>query len=184
MEASFCKQPKLLFLLILFAAFWTTSSFDYYLITFLLKYIPGNIYVNTTVSCLSEITANLISGFIVSLIGIKYSFFIGYCTATLGGLLMTFFFNVDSAMAVFVLLSKFGIAFAFNTAYLTTPMVFPIILTSTAFGICNVVARFSTIASPLIAELSDPIPMVSFSVAAIVGIVCSLLAPNKKHESK
>ena len=135
-------------LLILFAMFWTTSSFDYYLLTFLLKYIPGNIYVNTTVSCLSEITANTTSGIVMKVIGIKYSFLIAYCVATLGGLCMTFFFSVDSAMAVFVLLSKFGIAFAFNTAYLSTPMVFPVILTSTAFGICNVVARFSTIASP------------------------------------
>lgn len=171
-----------MFLLILFTGFWTTSSVNYYLIVFLLKYIPGNLYVNTTVSALAEIIANITSGFIVKMIGIKYSYIVAYVIATLGGLCMTFFFNVSSAMAVFVLLSKFGIAFAFNTAYLTTPMVFPVILTSTAFGICNVVARFSTIASPIVAELSDPIPMVAFLVVSIIGLVCSFFAPNKKHE--
>ena len=180
---SFANQPGLMYTLVLFAAFWTTSSFNYYLLTFLLKYIPGDIFVNTAVSCSSEIVANLTSGFVVKAIGIKPSFLFAYVVATAGGLLMTFSFSSDSAMAVFVLLSKFGIAFAFNTAYLTTPMVFPIILTSTAFGVCNVIARFSTIASPLIAEVDPPVPFMAFSLTAILGIVCALLVPSKKQES-
>ena len=171
-----------MFTLVLFAIFWSTSSFDYYLLTFLLKYIPGNIYVNTAVSCSAEIAANLISGFILKAIGIRPSFVIAYVVATAGGLLMTFCYSSSNAMAVFVLLSKFGIAFAFNTAYLTTPMVFPVILTSTAFGVCNVVARFITIASPLIAEVEPPVPFIAFSVTAVVGIVGSLLASSKKPE--
>ena len=156
-----------------------------------MKYIPGNIFVNTSVSCASEIAANFISGLIVKGVGIKRAFVVSFVTAALGGLLLTFMFDKDKIMPVFVLLSKFGIACAFNTAYLTTPMVFPVILTSTAFGICNVVARLATVASPMIAELNFPTPTLAFSAFAILGIVCSFCiparnqnAPDKEQDAK
>ena len=166
--------------LVVFILFWTVSSFNYYLLTFELKYIPGNIYVNTSVSCLSEVLADIVSGYLMNIIGIRLSFLFAFITATLGGILMIFLYNVDSAMAVFVLLSKFGVAFAFNTAYLSTPMVFPVILTSTAFGLCNLVARFATIASPIIAEVSNPVPMIAFSVASIIGALCAFFVTEPK----
>ena len=97
---------------------------------------------------------------------------------------MTCFYHFDSAMAVFVLLSKFGTAFAFNVCYEATPMFFPVILTSTAFGVCNLVARGSTIFSPLIAELPFPDPMASFSILSILAGFCSVFlhAPPKEIE--
>ena len=85
-------------------------------------------------------------------------------------------------MPVFVLLSKFGIACAFNTSYLTTPMVFPVILTSTAFGICNVVARLATVGAPIIAEFKFPTPTLVFSALSILGILCSICLPRRKTQ--
>ena len=179
----FCSNRKLFITLVFFITFWTVSSFDYYLITFLLKYIPGNIYVNTTISCLSEVVADIVSGWLMAVLGIRLSFLIAFVVGTAGGVMMIFLYNYNSAMAVFVLLSKFGIAFAFNTAYLATPMVFPVILTSTAFGLCNLIARFITIASPIIAELDNPIPMTAFSIAGVVGIACSLFVTDPRPKT-
>ena len=176
-KPSFCEQPKLLFLLVLFSIFWTGSSFNYYVITFYMKYIPGNIFANTAVSCASEIVANICSGFIVRIIGIKLAFVVSFLVAAIGGILLTFMFNNESWMPVFVLLSKFGIACAFNTSYLTTPMVFPVILTSTAFGVCNVVARLVTVGAPIVAEFKYPTPTLIFSALSIFGILCSLCVP-------
>ena len=93
---------------------------------------------------------------------------------------MTFGHSSPDAMAVFVLLSRAGIAFAFAAVTLATPMVFPVILRSTAFGVCNVIARFISIGSPLIAETQPPLPFIAFSVTAIVGVAGSLLAPSQK----
>ena len=145
-----------------------------------MKYIPGNIYVNTAVSCASEIVANIISGVIVKVVGIKRAFIVSYVVAGVGGLLLTFMFDKESIMPVFVLLSKFGIACAFNTSYLTTPMVFPVILTSTAFGICNVVARFATILAPIVAEVKYPTPTLVFSAFAVLGIISSIILPRQR----
>lgn len=164
--------------------FWTTSSFNYYIMTFYLKYIPGSVYVNTSLSCCAEIIAYICSGLVMDFFGVKLSFMISFTLAALGGILLTIFFSAEGALiAVFVLFAKFGISFAFNIAYLATPQMFPTALCSTAFGICNIFARFSTVLSPLIAELPDPVPMSIFSITCIgSALLPLLLRPVKKSK--
>lgn len=156
--------------LILMTIFWTSSSFNYYIITFYLKYIPGSVYVNTVLSCSAEITAYLVSGVIMKVFGAKLSFIVAYILAAVGGIFLVIFFNAsDDLIGIFVLFAKFGISFAFNLTYLATPQMFPTALVTTAFGICNIFARFSTVLSPLIAELPNPAPMVIFSIICIAS---------------
>ena len=81
-------------------------------------------------------------------------------------------------MAFFVLTAKFGISFAFTMVYLIMPQLFPTYLCGTAFGICNVVARFSTIFSPIIAELNSPMPMLIYSFTSVGALVASLFIIN------
>ena len=174
-KVTFCSDKSLLCNLILMTIFWTASSFNYYIMTFYLKYIPGNIYVNTSLSCIAELVAQVTSGVIMNVFGVKLSFIISFFVAAAGGIFLVIFFSADGALiAVFVLFAKYGISFAFNVAYLATPKMFPTDLTSTAFGICNVFARFATILSPLIAELPDPAPMSIFSIMCIASALLPL----------
>ena len=148
--------------------FWSAGSFNYYIITFYLKYIPGNVYVNTSLSCIAEVLAYIGSGLLMNVFGVKLSYICAFILAAAGGILLVIFFNAEGALiAVFILFAKFGISFAFNLSYLATPQMFPVALCTTAFGICNIFARISTIMSPLIAELPDPVPMSIFSVICI-----------------
>jgi len=180
-QAGFCKDKAMLCNLILMTVFWTSSSFNYYIMTFYLKYIPGNIYVNTSLSCIAEVTAYIASGFVMNLFGVKLSFMISFVLAAVGGILLVIFFHAEGALiATFVLFAKFGISFAFNISYLATPKMFPTRLCSTAFGICNVFARFATILSPLIAELPDPAPMSIFSVMCIGSALLPLFLRTVK----
>ena len=100
---------------------WTASSFNYYLMTFFLKYIPGNIYINTTISNLSQLTAYAVSGYTMNLMGIRSSYFTGFMIGASGGLLLMFFFNYTDIMPFFVLLAQFGVALSFNICYLGMP---------------------------------------------------------------
>jgi hypothetical protein len=70
---------------------WIVSSVDYYLITFFLKYIPGNIYVNTSVASISELVAYTCSGLVFKFLGGKIAFLISFTIAALGGFLIMFF---------------------------------------------------------------------------------------------
>ena len=163
---------------------WSASTFNYYLMTFFLKYIPGNLYINTVIANASEVLAYAASGYLMNIMGIKISYLTGFTVATAGGLLLIFLFGVTSVMPVFVLLAKFGVSFAFNISYLGTPQLFPVVLTGTAFGICNVFARFSAVMSAPVAEIPDPVPMVIFTFLSVVPGVLSLLLRVNKPEKK
>ncbi len=161
--------------------FWTSSSFNYYIMTFYLKYIPGNVYTNTSLSCIAEVIAYVGSGIVMDIFGVKLSFMISFILAATGGILLVIFFNAEGLLiATFVLFAKFGISFAFNIAYLATPQMFPVVLCSTAFGICNIFARFSTVLSPMIAELPDPAPMSIFSIMCIASAFLPLFLRKVK----
>jgi MFS family permease len=154
---------------------WSVSSLDYYLITFFMKYVPGDLYVNTSVSAISEIIAYIFSGFVYKAFGGKKAFIISYGIAAVGGFLIASMPNSSGYLiAFYVLLAKFGISFAFNLVYLVTPTLFPTVLTTTAFGICGIFARFATILSPILAELKEPTPMLCYSFASIAALICSI----------
>ena len=177
----FCQDKAMLMNLILMAIFWTASSFNYYIITFYLKYIPGNVFVNTSLSCIAEVFAYIGSGFLINIFGVKLSYIISFILAAVGGVLLVIFFNAEGALiAVFVLFAKFGISFAFNLCYLATPQMFPVALCTTAFGICNIFARLATILSPLIAELPDPVPMSMFTIICIASAFLPLFLRQVK----
>merc|ERR1711988_1316465 len=56
-------------------------------------------------------------------------------------------------LSAMVLACKFGLSCAKSTAYLANYQVFPVQIVATAFGLCNIVARVTTILAPYIAEL-------------------------------
>jgi hypothetical protein len=95
-------------------ALWTVASLDYYLISFYLKYVPGNIFVNGIVSTSSEIVANFTAGIVFSYFGAKISFCSGCGISAIGGFLIAFTPAENTYLvAFFVLLAKFGIAMCF-----------------------------------------------------------------------
>lgn len=92
---------------------------DYYIMTYFLKYIPGNFYVNTTVNGFSSIVAYGTSAIVFKKFGGKISFMVSYAIAIVGGICIMSFEQFGGLwMAFFVLLASFGISFAFNIAYM------------------------------------------------------------------
>jgi Na+/melibiose symporter-like transporter len=127
---------------------WITSAFDYYLINFQLKYIEGDIYTNTIVSSVSEVTAYIVSGALYERIGTKISFIGSFIIAIIGSLfLITLGDSHKEFIPVMVLGAKFGISGSFNVVYLANTL-FPPVYSSTTFGVCNFVARLASMLAP------------------------------------
>ena len=132
------------------ALFWSASSINFYTANFYMPYVPGDVFVNTFYSCLSENAANLSSGIIFAMLSIRSNFFVGYVMAAIGGLLIMTA-SEGGLMAFYVLLAKFAITYTFNIAYMSTPKFFPENVTTTIWGYLNTVARFLSSLAPLIA---------------------------------
>lgn len=140
---------KVLFRNLLVCLFlWVAASFDYFLINFQLKYIEGDIYVNTIVSSVSEILAYLISGALYEIIGPKISFVASFIIAIIGSVFYIIFGETyKSLIPLMILSAKFGISGAFNGVYLANGL-FPAAYASTTFGICNFFARLASMLAP------------------------------------
>jgi hypothetical protein len=67
----------------------------------------------------------------------------------IGGITYLIFGNTnEKAIPVMVLGAKFGVASTFNLIYLANTLLFPPILCSTSYGICNFLTRLATILAP------------------------------------
>ena len=182
----FMSQPEIRMNVILMSICWMTCSFDYYMVSFLLKYFPGNIYINSIMSTLSESVAYILGGWMFAKFGVKYSFAISFGIAAVGGLgilfyeMSTHFYSDNPATGVapwifpfLVLLAKFGISSGFNICYVANPELFPLLFASTAIGFCNFLARGSTIFAPEVAELQSTTPMIIFSILCVLSLLSS-----------
>lgn len=53
-----------------------------------------------------------------------------------------------------------------------------------AFAICNVGGRLMAVASPLVAEKAIPLPMETFCVMALIGLVLSLFVQTSEDKEE
>ena len=84
---------------------WVVASLDDYMLAFYMKYIPGSIFVNTTVATGTIIAAYIASGFSMHMFGPKYSFIFSYLLAAGGGFLIALVPVGNGVTALFVLLA-------------------------------------------------------------------------------
>ena len=169
--------------LALYCVLWSISSFNYYLISFYMKYVPGSIYVNTTASAVSENLAYVVSGLLLNKIGIKMCYICALIISCIGGFLLAALPSTGITEATFVLICKFGISWSFNNCYLSTPLLFPAHLRVRVFGICHLLASFVTVIAPLLAEVKPPTPMIVFTLASAIALLTSMVIDTKvKYE--
>ena len=97
--------------LILISFVWVSASFCYYLISFQLKYIHGDIYINTIVSSSSEVVSYGTSGVILGYLGMKNTL-TGSLIMAMCGMLCLILVKEKTQLflAFFILFSKFGIS--------------------------------------------------------------------------
>ena len=74
--------------MLIFVYLFTAASFNYYLINFYLKYIPGNVFINTIVSSASSATACYLSGLIIVKFGSSFSLRMSFGLCTFAGIIL------------------------------------------------------------------------------------------------
>ena len=151
-----------------------------------MKYLPGNIFVNTLVSSTLDIPISIGGGFLYHKFGVRITLPVAYALSLTGALLLIFFGGYNEiADAIMVMLARCGVKLALDLCYLANSTIFPAIFAGTAFGMCNIGAKSFTIMSPLIAELDKPVPMITFSIVLSFAIFAAFMikteAEQKKH---
>lgn len=160
---------------------WVICSYGYYSLTYVLKYLGGDIFVNAYTSALAEVIAKLSVSALVLHTGLKRLFILAFGLGTIGTLLLCFSSQSSgSYVAVSVFIAKFGFSQAFPANYVAVLLLFPTVLNATTMGICNFFTRLITILAPLFVELTPPIPMVIVTVSGVLAIILSQFLQETK----
>ena len=165
---------------------FSVVSFNFYIIGFYLKYIGGNIYINTLVCTLSEFLGTTSFWLIQNLFGTKKGFVLWFVwTAIFSAPLM--FITNPAQIATSVLLAKYFIEVTFCLAYFVGPEYFDPLFVPFSFSMCSFWARFITMAAPQIAEIKPrQIPIIVFLIISGVASISAMLLtkPDKKDSPK
>ena len=73
--------------LLLSLVIWSVSCFNFYLLTFYLKYFPGNIFQNSLSFAVADIIAYAFAGTILKKTNTNKTLISSYITSALGGIL-------------------------------------------------------------------------------------------------
>ena len=150
---------------------WIESVFNYYLIAFEVKYFPGDINKNQLASLLAEAIGIMISGYLLTRVRGKYLFAASSFLAGATGLFMmsSTVKEAGSYFVLLVLIAKFGLISGFNVIYIFHPKMFPTLFSMTSMGIMNIISRLFTIFAPFVAEMDEPIPMLTFTTLCFIA---------------
>ena len=79
-----------------------------------------------------------------------------------------------------------GVVTAFDLVYLIVNDMFPTIFRATAYGVCNILGRFISILSPLIARMPGYWPLGILAVFSLIAAIVPLKLKSvekKKHSN-
>jgi hypothetical protein len=106
---------------------WTHGSFNFYLITFFLKYFPGNIFTNAMAFAAADIVAYTCSGLVLKFISVRKGIMFGYTVAAFGSILYLTLYKSDAEWVIpmLVALCRVGSSMSFNMGYVSVAKLFP-----------------------------------------------------------
>lgn len=88
---------------------WIAASFNAYLLNFVMKYLGGDIFVNSLTTSLSEIPTSIVGGLIFHKFGIRASFTTFLIIAIIGSLAIIFASNYSPhLMPIMITFAKCG----------------------------------------------------------------------------
>ena len=140
------------------SAIWSTCSFTYYLAKFQLKFIAGNVFVNSVTSSLADAFSRPVAYFAYKCMDTRRVMLMFFLISAFSSIPVMFSEGASQSYKDYVvptclLFANFGSCGNFSNLYIGHLDLFPLVFGTTTMGICNVIARFVTIFAPIVAEV-------------------------------
>ena len=82
-------------------------------------------------------------------------------------------------MPVCLWIGNFGSCANFSNLFIGHLDLFPLVFATTTMGICNVIARGLTVFAPLVAEVEEPYPEITYTFLCFVAAITSFFIRDK-----
>ena len=162
---------------------WLSTSFNNYLLLFLTSSFTEEYKIGISFG-VADLLSYAAAGYLYSILGAKFALVTSFAISSAGGLVVSAYGLQHQDSWIFVALiffSRIGISFAFNIIYVAHGPLFPILFSTTSFGICGFLARVFSAFSSIFAGLSEPVPMIMFTVLSMITAVLVLGLQQNPH---
>ena len=174
-------RDRIVFTNLVVAMIWFASaSFNYHLMGFYLKYMGGDIYINTLVSTLSDTISNIAVSYIQTLLGTKTSFILWFAFSALFAIPLLFPLN-SIQIVISVFLSKFFCEGTFWLAYFMNPELFDPLFVPFSISACSLCARIITLAAPQFAEVQPrQVPIIAYLLTWSISTFAAMFLKKQR----
>lgn len=144
--------------LIIMVIVWSFASFAFFCVPFYIGTIPANMYLMNSCTAVAEIISSFVCLALPKTADLRRSislFCFMSCIGSVGIMIFNGLYSGSSQVpqAILYLLLYVGVVTAFDLVYLVVNQLFPTIFLGTAYGACNIVGRFISIMSPIVARV-------------------------------
>lgn len=180
---NFFKEKDNTINLLLTMILWVITISNYQVNAYYANFFPGDAFENLTVISTVELFAYIISGLAYDWFKGKQTIKLfvlsfGICLAGSLGILANDREKLPYVDMACNFIVKFGIASCYQAAYIAN-VLFPIVFSSTTFGICCMVGAIAGVFSPNIYQLEVPYQWYVFIALSLLGLACSLALRDK-----
>ena len=182
----FLKQRTIMVNLLALLAIWVGTVYNSYLITYLLNMLD-QVYVNYICSSVSAFIAYSMGGYIFLMVGLKKSIGGAFLMSFIASLLILVYGLKHQDGWLFIVIwqfLQFGVSCTFQILYVSHSSVFPTLFSSTSFGFLNFVSRFATALAPQVSNVAEPTPMITCTLAALLGGICVFFLQTHQEDLK
>ena len=124
------------------ALLYAEGTFNFYLLSFYMKYFPGNIFENSVYFACSDLCAFFLAGVLLNYTSMKFTIRVASIAALIGGFMYLFLESSQPELQpAMIVLSRLGQSMIFNATLISVNRLFPTLLIANAYGICNFCAH-------------------------------------------
>lgn len=152
---------------------YAAGCFNYFLLSFYIKYFPGNVLENSAIYACSDILAMILVGVALSVTSMQNGVRYALALAFTGGMLYLFLSESTNLIPYMVCLARVGQTMQYNLTIVSVSRLFPTQYVTTAYGFCNFMAHVVACLAPFIAEFSNPIPFIVFNSMLVFSFLAS-----------
>ena len=120
--------------------------------------MPGSVWRNSVFSSIADIVARPFGLLLYKKMDVRKSLSIVFALSAMGSFPVIFSVNASQTFKTYVVpaclfVMNLGTSATFGNLYLGHMDLFPIVFSSTAMGLCNILARTLTVFAPIVAEI-------------------------------
>ena len=149
------------------------NCYCYYFLGSYTKYFPVDIYTLLNLQVYTEMASLLVLSFVLTSSNVNHlnTTLYTFCVLCFFLLLWVDLESYPLLLVISVLCIRGGVSCCFCISYMMIPLYFLPVQRTSAYGITNVLSRVATLFPSMVAELSDPIPMLVCFVISCLGLV-------------